>query len=213
MEVSVTEKFQSNMSPIAQFNFLTGWRAGQTVPVTKETFFIGRSRNNNLIMEDRSVSRKHAVLNFLEGQFVLSDLNSFKGIMVNGKKVNEAIIKNGDRIRIGDIVLEFHTGRGMRGGGRRLVIIMMLLVAVGVGASSYFYFQKSKGPKDELLREIAHNYSRGVKAFNIDKDVDTARRYWDKVLELDPEMKSSEARKAEALLNNFFEDFGGSEDR
>ena len=98
---SITARDFDSAKIKARLCFLNGRNAGDEVKITKDTFFIGRSQTNNLILEDRSVSRKHAVLNFLDGEFVLSDLNSYKGIELNGEKVKEVVLRDGDKIRFG----------------------------------------------------------------------------------------------------------------
>ncbi len=88
-EKSITEKNEELIDRNARFRFLIGRKAGKEVPIKREAFFIGRGPNNNLILEDRSVSRKHAVLNYMDGRFILSDLKSTKGVIVNGQKAGE----------------------------------------------------------------------------------------------------------------------------
>ena len=200
------------------FKFVGGRRSGDKVPVTRDTFFIGRSQNNNLVLDDRSVSRKHAVLNFIDGQFNLSDLNSFKGTVVNGEKIKEAVIKNGDKIRIGEIQLEFLEGEVSTTApvkhGRRIYWVIAAAIAVFVIVAGVLMLGKKGGqmPKD-LIGEIEYNYSQGVRAYNIDRDTSEASLYWQKVLELDPERASIQARNAWILLNKIPSNSGSNDSR
>ncbi|MBI4223881.1 MAG: FHA domain-containing protein, partial [Deltaproteobacteria bacterium] len=92
---------------MATLEVLNGPEVGQKTELTQDVFFIGRDPNNHLALSDRTVSRKHAVINQIEGKFVLSDLESLKGVLVNGEKTGEATLEHGDEIAIGAVRLRF----------------------------------------------------------------------------------------------------------
>lgn len=185
---------------------MNGKRAGDEIKIAKETFFVGRSQTNNLILEDRSVSRKHAVLNFLDGEFILSDLNSYKGIEVNGEMVKEISIHDGDHVRLGSVALQFLLGDSkpsIKFGSKN--VVWYIFLAIGLVGILSAYFLSSGGAKEEkmdLIRELEYNYQEGVKAYNQDKNFEGATLYWQRVLQLDPERDSDQARKAAVLLKN-----------
>jgi hypothetical protein len=66
---------------------------------------IGRASDNDLILDDRRVSRHHARLQARRGMLVLTDLGSANGSRVNGVAVSEAALGAGDRIEIGTAIL------------------------------------------------------------------------------------------------------------
>ncbi len=75
-----------------------------------DCFCIGRHSDNELILDDSSISRHHAeIRRQKEGSFRLTDLNSLNGAYVNGVPVDTAIIKDGDTLELGDISMEFGT--------------------------------------------------------------------------------------------------------
>lgn len=77
-------------------------------PITRETWRIGRSRDNELILEDNSVSRKHAEIHRDQGDdFTIIDLGALNGVFVNGEKIKKQKLKEGDMIEIGDVYLRF----------------------------------------------------------------------------------------------------------
>lgn len=77
-------------------------------PVTRTIWRIGRSSDNEMTLEDNSVSRRHAEIQRTpEGVFVVIDRNSMNGIFVNGEKVGRRELQEGDIIEIGDIHLRF----------------------------------------------------------------------------------------------------------
>ena len=71
-------------------------------------FSIGRASQNDLILQDPTVSRKHALLVFYENTWMLQDQNSTAGCFVNGKRVSQQYLKNGDQITIGSTVFVFN---------------------------------------------------------------------------------------------------------
>jgi Protein of unknown function (DUF3662)/Inner membrane component of T3SS, cytoplasmic domain len=66
---------------------------------------IGRANDNSLVIHDSRVSRHHARLQARRGALVFSDLASTNGSRVNGSRVAEVALGEGDRIEIGDTVL------------------------------------------------------------------------------------------------------------
>ena len=66
---------------------------------------IGRSGDNGLVIHDSRVSRHHGRLQARRGALVFTDLASTNGSRVNGARVAEVALGEGDRIEIGDTVL------------------------------------------------------------------------------------------------------------
>jgi hypothetical protein len=66
---------------------------------------IGRAGDNGLVIQDSRVSRHHARLQARRGALVFTDLASTNGSRVNGSRVAEVALGEGDRIEIGDTVL------------------------------------------------------------------------------------------------------------
>src|SRR5690348_4717787 len=60
-----------------------------------------------------NVSKHHARLLFRDGRFIVTDLKSTNGTYVNGRKIAQAtIVREGDKIYIGDFVLRIESGSG-----------------------------------------------------------------------------------------------------
>src|SRR5436190_5830832 len=68
---------------------------------------IGRDESNRLCIRDGAVSRQHCLIRSESGHFMLRDLESYNGTMVNGAAVSEHTLVHGDRINIGDAQLLF----------------------------------------------------------------------------------------------------------
>jgi hypothetical protein len=62
---------------------------------------LGRSRDCDIVMADPNVSRRHAELRREEGGWSVVDLGSTNGIKVNGQRVDQATLNDGDRVTLG----------------------------------------------------------------------------------------------------------------
>ena len=71
-----------------------------------DSFLIGRSRDAHLFLpDDRYFSRNHCLLEINPPRSFLRDLNSTNGTFVNGHRVTNASLNDGDRIQCGETVL------------------------------------------------------------------------------------------------------------
>jgi pSer/pThr/pTyr-binding forkhead associated (FHA) protein len=68
---------------------------------------LGRALDNDIVVDDSSVSRYHANIRSHDGAFELVDLNSRNGSFVADRRIAEARLSNGDSIRLGDAQLIF----------------------------------------------------------------------------------------------------------
>jgi putative serine protease PepD len=90
---------------------LTGDQAGQTVEVGEQPFLIGRGTGCALMLRDANASRRHASVRALgDGTAEVHDVGSSNGTFVNGSKVEEAVLRTGDQLQIGDTI--FYLQRG-----------------------------------------------------------------------------------------------------
>jgi pSer/pThr/pTyr-binding forkhead associated (FHA) protein len=79
----------------------------QEFPITQDIMIIGRSRSCDLRVNDGHISAKHCQISRIGENFVLHDLSSKNGTCINGNKVTEGILQNGDEIKIGDTSIRF----------------------------------------------------------------------------------------------------------
>ena len=71
-----------------------------------DTFLIGRNPEAHLCLpDDRFFSRNHCLLEMNPPHSFLRDLNSTNGTFVNGQRVKDASLKNGDRVQCGETIL------------------------------------------------------------------------------------------------------------
>jgi len=81
---------------------------GKIYPLVKVVINIGRTLDNQLVIDDPRVSRSHAELRAIQGHFVLFDLNSTGGTFVNGHRISKTIIYPNDTISLGGVALTFN---------------------------------------------------------------------------------------------------------
>lgn len=78
-------------------------------PLIENKTTIGRATENDIVIDHTTISNKHAVLEIISNQYILTDLNSTNGVMLNGEKVKQVVLKNGDKIRLGQVQLKFQS--------------------------------------------------------------------------------------------------------
>jgi len=100
-----------------------------------ELMTVGRHPANSLRLVDREVSKEHASIERMGRDYILRDLGSSNGTFVNGRRVAEARLREGDEISLGASKLIFHTGdvggafppvpgvAGQRTGGARVTVV------------------------------------------------------------------------------------------
>jgi pSer/pThr/pTyr-binding forkhead associated (FHA) protein len=77
------------------------------VALDRPLLHIGRSPSADIVIDDASVSRRHAVIVRQEGETVLLDDRSRHGVLVNGERVNRAVLRDGDLIHLGGVAARY----------------------------------------------------------------------------------------------------------
>jgi hypothetical protein len=77
-------------------------------PLAKDALSIGRLDSCDIVLSDTGVSRKHAEVRREGDEWVIVDLNSTNGTIVNGQTVRRHRLAQGDRIEVGETTIEYH---------------------------------------------------------------------------------------------------------
>jgi Protein of unknown function (DUF3662)/FHA domain len=88
---------KSEAPPVGAFLIIEGRRH---FPLDRTVVNVGRRLDNQLILDDPHVSRTHAQLRARDGRFVLFDLGSTVGTIVNGRRIRQHVLRPGDVITI-----------------------------------------------------------------------------------------------------------------
>ncbi len=94
----------------ARLGLIEKGKPGKTFALGKERVIIGRLGESDVVVNDPGVSRQHAEVRRDDDGFAISDLGSTNGTNVNGKTIGEHRLSDGDRITVGNSVLEFRNG-------------------------------------------------------------------------------------------------------
>ncbi len=80
---------------------------GTKLTLNKNVIKVGLRETNDLVLQDKTVSRNHLQLEYESDVFLLRDLGSTNGTYLNGSRVKEAYLSPGDLIKLGNTTLEF----------------------------------------------------------------------------------------------------------
>jgi pSer/pThr/pTyr-binding forkhead associated (FHA) protein len=84
---------------------------GEVFTVNKDRFIIGRGKqSSDLTIKDPNVSRQHAMIELLNGQYYMVDMGSTNGVEFKGQRVQRKAIQSGDVFRVCDHDLTFSYG-------------------------------------------------------------------------------------------------------
>lgn len=79
----------------------------------KDVLSVGRARDNDIVLENLSVSRNHCRIRRQDGKFILTDLNSANGTLVNSVRITKTELAEGDIVQVGKHLLIFTLQDGL----------------------------------------------------------------------------------------------------
>ena len=94
----------------AFLDILDGSMQGQRLPLGQQPTTLGRAPDNMICLKDPSVSSHHSRIDFYQGKFFLSDLQSSNGTYVNNARIEQAQLNNQDVISFGSTRVVIHCG-------------------------------------------------------------------------------------------------------
>ena len=91
-----------NVKPILNFG------GGNQYEIGDSEIAIGRSQQCHVVLEDKRSSRKHSLIKKDQDKYLITDLGSANGTLVNGDRINgQQELHSGDEIQIGDTKFTF----------------------------------------------------------------------------------------------------------
>ena len=149
--------------------FISGKYQGGEFPLKPEKqIVIGRSSELDMVLVEDMVSRKHAKITCAGGKILIEDLGSTNGTFVNGEKIKQSRLKEGDRILIGTSILKLVAqGAGTAGmddaqAKRKLEEAAVLAAARQTKSSSSMTGKIEEVPLPDLLQLFQTSKKNGV---------------------------------------------------
>ncbi len=87
-----------------------GPNAGSKFLIDRDITTAGRHPDNDIFLDDVTVSRRHAEFRRQDGKFFVRDVGSLNGTYVNRQRVDDTQLANGDELQIGKFKLTFYAG-------------------------------------------------------------------------------------------------------
>jgi ABC transport system ATP-binding/permease protein len=134
--------------------------AGKEFELTRPQMIVGRTDENDLVVNHRSISRNHAKITRDTDtlRYTISDLQSSNGVRVNGQDYGKVELRRGDVVDLGHVRLRFvEPGEDfvfardaviadVEGTGpKKGMMIAIILAVVVIGAVGAFFLLKGKG--------------------------------------------------------------------
>jgi len=86
--------------------FLSGHELGKKQEITANPSVLGRDKMAELVIANATVSRRHALIRYHNGKYILKDLNSANGTSLRGSRIDEIVINHGDKFQLGNCLVQ-----------------------------------------------------------------------------------------------------------
>ena len=86
---------------------VSGPLTGHEFTINTETFTLGSGRNNDLVIDDATVSRRHCEINLTPDGYIIRDVGSTNGTYVQGVRIQTAYLGTGSEFQLGETRLLF----------------------------------------------------------------------------------------------------------
>lgn len=97
---------------MASLFVIQGADQGKRFELKSKPMAMGRDQSNPIRLHDTEVSRRHAEVRPVDDSFRIIDLGSANGTFVNGQPIDQAPLRSGDRLQLGQTVMLFNEGVG-----------------------------------------------------------------------------------------------------
>ena len=92
---------------MASLFVIQGADQGKRFELKTKPMALGRDQSNPIRLHDTEVSRRHAEVRPVDNSYRIVDLGSANGTFVNGRRVEQAPLANGDLLMLGRVALRY----------------------------------------------------------------------------------------------------------
>lgn len=100
--VNLRKETEKNSASEPFFVSISGRDTGKAIPLKNRTLKIGREPECDLVLDSPQVSRFHAEIFWKGSELMIKDLGSTNGVFINGNRITEGPLHNGDKVLIGN---------------------------------------------------------------------------------------------------------------
>jgi tetratricopeptide (TPR) repeat protein len=97
----------TRLAPNARLLVIGGNDRGREFAITDARTAVGRGVDNDIILTDIAVSRRHLIIEFEGGRYTSRDLDSGNGTLVNGERLATVQLRSGDQLELGNTLMRF----------------------------------------------------------------------------------------------------------
>ncbi len=144
---------------------LYGPDLGKRVPLGDEPFYIGRSSECDLTLDQETISRRHTKITVTPTGHQVEDMGSTNGTLVNDELISLRPLENGDRIAIGRSILKYLTGDDVEAKYHEEIYRLMMTDALTGTYNRRFFNEACEA---EVLRAKRYKRPLSLLMFDID---------------------------------------------
>ncbi|MBM4359405.1 MAG: GGDEF domain-containing protein [Deltaproteobacteria bacterium] len=145
---------------------LYGDDLGRRLPLAPDAAItFGRASGCEVVLDDATVSRRHARIAFRAGHYILEDFGSTNGVLVNQTRVGEARLGDGDQLRIGRTIYKFLQGGNIESEYHEVIYELMTNDGLTRARNRRFFDEELTR---ETLRATRYRRPLGLVIFDID---------------------------------------------
>ena len=156
-------------APPARLVAVSTGLAGTEFSLDRPSLVIGRTPENDIVLNHKSISRHHAKIIRDGDKYIVVDLESANGVRVNGSEFERVELQTGDTVELGHVKLKFSTGNdyidfdvASSGGGRRKMIIGGAVTAVALAGVVLAFSGGRKKPEPAVSTTTAPSEGSSV---------------------------------------------------
>ncbi len=100
------EKLELPKGKKASVIILSGPEIGKKQELTANPSVLGRDKTAEFVIANATVSRRHALIRYHNGKYILKDLKSTHGTLFRGSRIDEIVINHGDKFQLGNCLVQ-----------------------------------------------------------------------------------------------------------